>query len=920
MTVRELRAKYLEFFVSKGHRVVPSGSLVPYDVTGRLDESLLFNGAGMVQFKPYFRGTAQPPHPRLVNSQKCLRTGDIESVGDPSHLTFFEMLGNFSFGDYFKREAIEFSWEFLTGAQWLGLDPARLAFTVFEEDDEAHDVWAGRLSEAGIDPAARLFRLGEETNYWPAGSFSNGPPGPCGPNSEMFYWVPADCPPPAGPDYGREGFVADESAGRWLEIWNDVFIQYEWQGEPGPDGGWKKTGMPGLPFRSVDTGMGIERTVAVLNGHGSVYESDAFADVFRRLEALAGPEREGQTRARRIIADHARSAVFCLADGILPAAAGRGYVLRRLVRRAALQGSRALGLHEPFLHHLVEAVAQTYGAHYTELDDKKAVVAEALRNEEEMFRRTLEQGSEILARELDALPAGSTLDGRAAFRLYDTFGFPLEVTAELAGERGVAVDEAGYRAAMADAQERSRGADQRDTVYGGVAVAFVFQAAEGPTPTRFVGYEATRARTRVTGALPVLDGAGRATAQMALALEASPFYAASGGQASDTGQIKTADGGRAFRVLDVVRQDGVLVHLVEEEGGSGVEGLGQEEATAKLNEGLFHQTVEAEVDEDARRATERHHTATHLLHAALRACLGPHVAQAGSLVAPEHLRFDFTHGSAMTAAQIEAVEAQVNAYAMAAEPVLTYVDVPLEDARAMGAMALFGEKYGDRVRVVQVGGMPPEQPSFSRELCGGTHVRNTGEIGLFKIVHEGSAAGGVRRIEAVAGWRALAWAREAESTLHAAADRLKAPPREIVAAIDRMAEALRDERRKRERLAQQGAGAEVAWEAAGAIEWGVCRLADAGPEAAKAAADRHVDGKPGRVVLVVDATEGKLVFVCKAGPEAVRAGAHAGNVVKAAAQAAGGGGGGRADFATAGGRDPGALEAAVQAARAALPG
>jgi alanyl-tRNA synthetase len=926
-TVRELRQKYLTFFEGKGHARHASGSLVPFDVTGRLDESLLFNGAGMVQFKPYFRGIAEPPCRRLVNAQKCLRTGDIESVGDTSHLTFFEMLGNFSFGDYFKEDAIAYSWEFLTSPDWLGLDPNRLAFTVFEEDDEAFDLWAEHVRALGIDPGTRVFRLGEETNYWPAGAFSGGPPGPCGPNSEMFYWVPAGDPPSTKPGgYGREDYLRDEAEGRWLEIWNDVFIQFEWQGEPLPEGGYKKTGMPPLPFRSVDTGMGIERTVAVLSGSGSVYDTDAFQPLFRAIEKAGANSRYGiaepTDRAMRVIADHLRSACFCVADGVLPSNTGRGYVLRRLLRRAVLKGQRTLGFSRPFLHELVTAVVENFGDHYVELTEKSALIVETLRSEEALFRRTLEEGSDILKSFLAQLPSpGAPLPGDQAFKLYDTFGFPIEVTRELCEEADVKVDEAGYRRAMAEAQERSRAADERESVYGGVVVGFVFETEEreGPTPTLFLGYVTTEAPARIVGAVPVVDDAGAASGPIALALDQTPFYAESGGQVSDHGEILLPDG-TTLTVLEMVRQDGVYVHVVEEPGvAEWIRGRPKEEATGLLTERFFGQTVTARVDAARRAHIVRHHTATHLLHAALREKLGPHVTQAGSLVAPDHLRFDFTHGRALSPDDLRAVEDRVNSLVWSAVPVVVYENVPLADARAMGAMALFGEKYGDRVRVVQIGGMSPSEPSFSRELCGGVHVGNTGQIGLFKILHESSTASGVRRIEAVCGAKALDWAMGLDRTLHEAAAKLKSNPKDLVQAIEKTLDQLKEERKKRERLAQQrSSGPEVVH--IGPIELVIEKLDGADQKDAQAVADRIVGPDSPKVALIASANDGKLVFVCKAGDHAVSLGAHAGNIVRAVAQVAGGGGGGKPDFATAGGRDPSKLEEALLAGRTALAG
>ncbi len=902
MNVRELRQKYLAFFKTKGHQEHPSGSLVPYDVTGRLDESLLFNGAGMVQFKPYFRGVAQPPNKRLITAQKCLRTGDIESVGNLSHLTFFEMLGNFSFGDYFKKEAIAYSWEFLTSTEWLALDPHRLAFTVFSEDDEAYACWAAHLKSVGIDPANRVFRLGEATNYWPAGAFSSGPPGPCGPNSEMFYWT-GKTDPPTG-KYTVKDYLRDEAQGRWLEIWNDVFIQYEWQGElrdkARPDKGYEKKGMPPLPFQSVDTGMGLERTAAVLGGFMSVYDTDAFTPIIRAVEGAAtspsplGEGKGGGVRygsdektdtAIRIVADHLRSASFCIADGVLPSNTGRGYVLRRLIRRAVLKGVRTLGFQEPFMHKAYDGVVQALGDHYFELHERRDVIKETLKNEEEQFRRTLDTGSELLSEELSRLKKGAVLSGVSAFKLYDTFGFPYEVTQEIAEENGFRVDYEGYLAAMTEAQERSRSATGMENVYANV------EGALTDAPTNFVGYEVAKSAAKVLAAKDVGEG------RTAVALDTSPFYAESGGQVADTGVLNR--NGTSLPVLDVHKKGGVFVHVVE----------------GKLAPG---DKVEAVVDTERRRAITRNHTATHLLHAALRKVLGKHVTQAGSLVAPDGLRFDFTHGHAMTRAEIDEVERIVNDEALKAQPVHIYEDVDLQDARDMGAMALFGEKYADRVRVVQVGGMKPSEPSFSRELCGGIHVRNTGEIGLFKITSESSAASGVRRIEAVTGLGAYDWVREQRAQLEEAAALLKSNPNDIKRAIEKTLDALKEEKRKRERLASQGSASNASVESVNGVELAIERMQDADPKDAQLVADRLVDNQPSRVALVSLNADGKLTFVCKVGDDAKAKGAHAGKLVGEVAKVAGGGGGGRPDFATAGGKDPAQLDAALAKAKEVL--
>ena len=884
---------------------------MPYDVTGRLDESLLFNGAGMVQFKPYFRGVATPPHRRLITVQKCVRTGDIEDVGDSTHLTFFEMLGNFSFGDYFKKEAIAYSWEFLTSKEWLGLDPSRLAFTVFTEDDESYSEWSQHVSAIGIEPSCRIFRLGEDTNYWPAGAYSAGPPGPCGPNSEMFYWTPNDEPPPSGA-YSAEDYVRDEKAGKWLEIWNDVFIQYEWQGEP-QGKGWKKTGMPELPFRSIDTGMGLERTATVLSGQSSVYETDAFRLIISQIESLV---REGGRDIRygdspetdiaiRVIADHIRTATFCIADGILPANNGRGYVLRRLIRRGVLKGQRVLGFTEPFFHRVAEAVFAQFGEFYSELGQRRDVIVQTLEGEEELFRRTLAGGMTMLFAKLDELEAKGqrTLEGDYAFRLYDTYGFPFEVTKELCEERGVEVDSEGYDHSMSEAQVRSRGASGMEDVYGGVEMLFQFAPETGSTA--FVGYEYTEFQSPIVGAIAETGEDGLATGNLALALATTPFYAESGGQVGDTGHIVGSD--FDLEVIDMVKTDGVFVHLARPlslPNGLSLKGLPSDEANRLALQALFNKPAAAEVSVDRRNAIRRNHTATHLLHAALRKTLGNHVTQAGSLVAPNHLRFDFTHGKAIAPDELAEIERMVNEEVLNNTLVFTYVDIPIEEARERGAMALFGEKYAERVRMVEIG-------EFSRELCGGTHVQATGEIGLFKILSENSAASGVRRIEATTGMFAYDWMQEQIQLLRSASSLLKSQPKELLHSIERTLELLKEERKKREKLASQGAstgGFETM--VIGAITL-VTQKVEAAASDAKAIADRLADGKPSQVTLVAAVDEGKLTFVCKVGEQALAAGAHAGNLLREVAKIAGGGGGGRAEFATAGGPDASKVDEAL---------
>ena len=894
MTVAELREKFLRFFVSKGHRVFPSGSLVPYDVTGKLDASLLFNGAGMIQFKPYFLGAAKPDYPKLATAQKCLRTGDIDEVGDDSHLTFFEMMGNFSFGDYFIPQAIAYSWEFMTGPEWLGLDPSRLAFTVFESDDEAYEEWAGLLIAAGLEPSNRVFRLGEDTNFWPAGAFSSGPPGPCGPNSEMFYWV-SDEKPPSGA-YGREDFQRDEAAGNWIEFWNDVFIQYDWRGHlktPGkPGDGYVKDAIDQLPFKSVDTGLGLERTATVLGGYRSIYDTDAFqplfAEIGRRADKKYGANPE-HDRAMRIVADHLRAACFCLCDAVLPANSGRGYVLRRLIRRAVLKGFRVLGLEKPFLSGLVGAVVANLGGHYTELLERQSTLEEILENEEALFRRTLDRGVALLQEQIGKLRKGQSLSGAEAFDLYETFGFPLEVTREICAEHGIEVDIDAYEKSLEEAQERSRAGQDKKAVYGGKGE----DPFLGLPATRFLGYEKLEAGAVALLAEPAEGG------KIRLALDQTPFYASSGGQISDSGSFRS--GSLVADVLDVAKRGGVYVHTVSS--------TQPDEFILSMEEfGIV-----GSVDPARRRATERNHTATHLLHAALRAKLGTHVTQAGSYVGPDHLRFDFTHGKAVTREELAEIERQVNLVILENTPVTTYVDLPVDEARAMGAMALFGEKYGDRVRMVEVG-------VFSRELCGGTHVRALGEIGLFRIVSESSASSGVRRIEAITGEAAYDCAVEEESRVREAAALLKTGPRDLVGAVERTLETQRELRQKLDKARSGGSGSvDAKTTDLGPIELATELLTEGEQADATRTADRLAGNAPRRMVVVALVSAGKVLFVAKAGAEAQRAGAHAGNLVRELAKLTGGGGGGGPAFATAGGRQPekvsDALAAAIDLAR-----
>jgi alanyl-tRNA synthetase len=1007
MTVRELREKYLRFFESKGHLLFPAASLVPYDVTGRLDESLLFTGAGMIQFKPYFRGLEQPENTRLTTCQRCVRTGDIGEVGDDSHLTFFEMLGNFSFGDYFKAQAIAYSWEFLTSPEWLALDPRRLSFSVFQEDEEAFTEWSFWITPTGQDPKTRIFRLGEETNYWPAGAFTKGPPGPCGPNSEMFYWV-SDEEPPSG-SYSPEEWSRDEAAGKWLEIWNDVFIQFEWQGRlrnpSRPAEGYEKEAMPPLPFRSIDTGMGLDRTAVVLGGYKSVYDTDVFAPIFAKIDSVAGDtskqtSAERVRKARRIIADHIRTAAFCIMDGILPSNTGRGYVLRRLIRRAVLQGQRQLGIERPFFFEIFDGVQASMGDFYPDLSDKRDVIVETLKNEEHLFRRTLSKGLGELRDHFDELlinytvplkhaltadrsfdlPLSSNLrgwleaeealapkddgffdrhfqerydwdsvettlaemsrvgemvglarpvlSGYVAFFLYDTFGFPLEVVQEVAAEAGVDVDVEGYESNLLEAQERSRGSTERESVYGGLEAAAELSTPEAEA-TVFVGYAQGEATARVVRIRKAPDAS---KAELLIALDRTPFYGESGGQTGDRGML-SFDDGSMLEVINTTKSSGVYWHHAVVTGANHVPdsdaplanltnpidevdsaGAGTRELDQYAN--LLGQTVVARVEGSRRQQIQRNHTATHLLQAALRRTLGNHVTQAGSYVGPESLRFDFTHGKALSPDELATIERIVNEQALANTSVETHVDIPIAEARARGAMALFGEKYGDKVRMVEVG-------EFSRELCGGTHVRSTGELGLFKIMSESSAASGVRRIEAITGEAAYQWALAQANIVKEAATALKTSPAELQTAILRQQEQLKEERRKRERaeMAALG-GAAVSEDQAKDVGSGVALwVRNFGPVDQKIAAqalDNHVANEPNLVGLVAVLAGDKVNFIAKAGANAVKAGAHAGNLVRDVAKIAGGGGGGRPDFATAGGKDASKVDDALSAAAEVL--
>jgi alanyl-tRNA synthetase len=947
MNARELRRKYLEFFETKEHRERPSDSLVPDD------PSLLFTSAGMVQFKPYFLGVAKPPHVRLSSAQKCLRTTDIDKVGNASHLTFFEMLGNFSIGDYFKREAIEWAWGFLVEPKWLGLDPEKLCVTVFETDDEAFRLWR----EIGRLPEDRIHRLGEDKNYWPATAISEGPNGPCGPCTEIFYrTVP--------PQELTGDFKEDEEAGRWLEIWNLVFLQYERKSDPADL--TKDVEVVPLPKPSVDTGMGLERTAQVLSDLPSVYHVDAMWPVIDKVCELSGKKLDDDPRvtsAARIITDHLRAACFCIADGVLPQNSGRGYVLRRLIRRAVLKGQRVLGFEEPFLVELFPALVEALADQYPELTERGRHITRCLGAEEGLFRRTLADGEkafyesaaeamvvdmgrtgielseyhidaptlraygrtsgldplridwdlrqpEAVAPEISRYAPTWGLAAREVFRLHDTFGFPVEVTQELVEELQGTLDLVGFQAALEAQRERSRASHGlAEQLFRADAAAVL--SSDDAQPTVFVGYNRFEIQTKLVSVRPLCPDGTQPAQLFDVALAETPFYAEAGGEVGDTGTIRGPD--FELRVEDTQKAEGVTWHRCSVvRSDKPLLSVSAAEQLDLLRSGYFFQPVTASIDFGRRCRIIRNHSATHLLHAALREVLGDHVRQAGSLVAPEHLRFDFTHGQAMTAEELAEVERLVNEWILNASDVRVREKVPIEEAKAGGAMALFGEKYEEQVRTVEV-------PGLSLELCGGCHVTNTAQIGLFKIVHESSAASGVRRIEAVTGPGACEWVAEREGILRQAASALKSTPQDLPAAIDRLQAEMRDLRRQLEQAVSGGVAGQAATvsEVEG-VPLVVQQISGLPLSSVPQVADRLAEQHAEAVVLVGAASDDKVLFVAKASQAAVRRGAHAGNLVKEIARFAGGSGGGRAEFAKAGAKDPEKLDEALTHASEAL--
>jgi alanyl-tRNA synthetase len=872
MTSDEIRRTFLEFFVGEDHLRLPSSSLVPAE----LDPSALFTVAGMHPLKPYFQGVERPPHPRVTTCQKTFRTADIEIIGTTTrHLTFFEMLGNFSFGDYFKREAARFAWDLST--QGFGFPAEQIWITVFAGDEElglgpdqeAIDAWL----QIGV-PRERIVECPRSENFWQA-----GPTGPCGPCSELYL--------DRGVEHGKPDDLPGGENERFMEYWNLVFMQM--------DQNPINTLTP-LPANNIDTGLGLNRLACILQGKATVFETDQFAPLIALGEELSG-HRYGEgfetDRALRVLADHGRAMTFLLSDGVVPSNEDRGYVLRRIMRRAIQQG-RGLGLESGFLPRYAELVTELMGSEYPELHQQRDVVRRWLASEDESFGRTLEQGlkrlDELIARARDEDTEG--IAAADAFLLHDTYGFPIDLTLEIVAEHGLGVDEAGFEVLMDDQRTRAREGARGERAGGALRERAAALSGSAGFATEFVGYETTDAETTI-GAVTGQNGS------VLVKLVESPFYATGGGQVADTGVLECESGECRAVVSDVIRL-----------GTDQVVRLTPERGTFEPGE-----RVRAHVDRAARHATACNHTATHLLHASLRRRLGSHVHQAGSYVGPDKLRFDFTHGSSLSAEELRLVEDDVNRWIVESHPVHA-LTTTLDEAKALGAMALFNEKYGDIVRMVEVG-----DGSFSRELCGGTHVHGTAEIGLFRITTETSSAANVRRIEAITGPEAITFVRQRDRELERTAERLRVPAGRVADSVDKLTERVR----QLERAARQGGNGAVdvdgliaaATQSDGAsVLTAAVDVADG--QALLDLADR-LKSKLGDAAIVLGrAGDGRVDLVASVAPALVARGVRAGEIIKVAAAEVGGGGGGRDTMARAGGKDPTQLPAAIDAARTAI--
>lgn len=870
--VNELRKMYLEFFESKGHLAKGSYSLVPHN-----DNSLLLINAGMAPLKPYFTGQEIPPRKRMTTCQKCVRTGDIENVGKTArHLTFFEMLGNFSFGDYFKKEAIEWSWEFLTKV--IGMDPERLYPSIYFEDEEAFEIWN---RDIGI-PADRITRFyrdenGKCDNFWEHGA------GPCGPCSEIYY--------DRGEKYGchRPDCKVGCECDRFMEVWNNVFTQYDGDG---------KGNYTELANKNIDTGMGLERLAVVVQDVGSVFDIDTMKAIRDRICEIAGTsygEEEEKDISIRLITDHIRSATFLISDGVMPSNEGRGYVLRRLIRRVARHG-RLLGIQEQFLANLSQTVIAESKDGYPELEEKKAFILNVLTQEESKFDKTIDQGLAIL-KEMKAVMNGegrTELSGEEAFKLYDTYGFPLDLTQEILAEDGMTLDEEGFKAAMENQRETAR-KRRKETNYMG-ADATVYDSIDPSITSVFVGYDRLTHESRVT----VLTTETELTEALSdgqvgtIIVDETPFYATMGGQSADIGSIVGTEG--EFTVKDTVKLPGGKIGHI-----------------GQMTRGMIKRgdQVLLQVEAENRSNTCKNHSATHLLHKALREVLGTHVEQAGSLVDGHHLRFDFSHFAAMTDEELSRVENLVNEKIEENLEVVTE-EMSVEDAKRAGAMALFGEKYGETVRVLSMG-------DFSIELCGGTHVKNTGTISSFKITSESGVAAGVRRIEALTGKGVTAYYQQMEKSLEQAAKVLKTTPGKVTEKIEHLLAELKGLQSENEsmksRLAKDALGdvMDQVKEIKG-VELLAASLKGVDMNGLRELGDQLKEKLGEGVILLASETEGKVNLMAMATDEAMKKGAHAGNLIKGIASLVGGGGGGRPNMAQAGGKNPGGIAEALEEA------
>ena len=873
MTTAEIREDFLSFFESKGCKRYPSSSLVPSD------PSLLLANAGMNQFKEYYQGIKTMKEIGATSCQKCLRTNDIDNIGDSRHLSFFEMLGNFSFGGYSKRDACTWAMEFISSPEHLGLPLDRLYFTVFTDDDEAIEIW----KSLGV-AEDHITRLGEEDNFWAA-----GPTGPCGPCSEIYF--------DQGPEF--EGEAPGDDGDRYLEFWNLVFTQFDRQ----EDGS-----LPELPHRNIDTGMGLERIAAIMQHEGTNYEGDIMRTLISLGEKLSGKKYHSTDeidRSLRILADHSRAVTFMIGDGILPGNEGRSYILRRLLRRAVYHG-RLLGIQGTFMAEYAHEVAVLLGAEYPELVEKSALIDGILTAEEERFGATLDAGESKLTAELEQLEDGAQLSGEVAFLLHDTYGFPIDLTREIASNAGHVVDMDAFDAAMTEQRERARASANRDA--WGNAQSIWVALSDRLDETVFDGYDNNELSGVRVVAL-VQDGqeveSASAGSEVEVVLDRTPFYAEMGGQVGDTGKLTAP--GIYVHVTDTKHRDGGL------ESHVGV----VEEGTISVGD-----SVTATIDAGRRELIRRNHTATHLLDAALKKVLGDHVNQAGSLVAPDRMRFDFTHFEALTKDELDRIEGMVNAEIFAAKPVVTQI-MSIEDAKAAGAVALFGEKYGDVVRVVSAGA---EDTPFSRELCGGTHARNTADLGLFKIISESSVGSNSRRIEAVTSMGAIEYVDERLAQLDEVAAALKVRPSAVADRVEQLQQDLRTANHKLE-AALTGAGSnQVAEALKSAIQLNgyscvIAKLEGLSGKELRSAWDGirdASDGQPVACVIASATADGKVSLLAGATDSAVAAGFSAGDIVKEIAELVGGRGGGKPAMAQAGGSNAAGIDAALEAARTKL--